>query len=53
MGPSIGPISPGIATKLMALMSSDFAKVRTMVMRPTGNIMAPPQPCRIRKATSQ
>ena len=52
-GPSIGPMSPGIATKLMARINSDFAKVRTMVRRPTGSIMAPPQPCRIRQATSR
>ena len=52
MGPSIGPIRPGIATKLMARMSSDLANVRTMVSRPTGTIMAPPQPCRMRHATS-
>ncbi len=52
MGPSIGPMSPGMATKLMARMSSDFAKVRTIVRRPTGTIMAPPQPWRMRHATS-
>jgi hypothetical protein len=43
-GPSIGPMSAGTATKLMARMSSDFANVRTMVRRPTGTIIAPPQP---------
>ncbi len=37
--------------KLMARTSSDFANVRTTVRRPTGTIMAPPQPCRMRKAT--
>ena len=42
-----------MATKLMARMSSDFAKVRTSVSRPTGSIMAPPQPCRMRHATSR
>ena len=52
MGPSMGPIRPGMATKLMARMSSDLANVRTMVSRPTGTIMAPPQPCRMRQATS-
>ena len=50
-GPSMGPIRPGMATKLMARTSSDLAKVRTMVSRPTGTIMAPPQPCRMRQAT--
>ena len=51
-GPSMGPIKPGIATKLMARTSSDLAKVRTIVSRPTGTIMAPPQPCKMRNATS-
>ena len=51
-GPSMGPIRPGMATKLMALISSDLGKALTMVSRPTGSIMAPPQPCRIRQATS-
>ena len=36
-GPSIGPMSAGIATKLIARTSSDFAKVRTSVRRPTGH----------------
>jgi len=53
IGPSIGPIRPGMATKLMARISSDLAKVRTRVSRPTGTIMAPPQPCRMRQATSR
>jgi hypothetical protein len=53
MGPSIGPMRPGIATKLMARMSSERAKVRTIVIRPTGSIIAPPMPCRIRQATSK
>ena len=48
----MGPINPGMATKLRARISSDLANVRTMVSRPTGSIMAPPQPCRIRHATS-
>ena len=52
-GPSMGPINPGMATKLMARINSDLAKVRTMVSRPTGSIIAPPQPCRMRLATSQ
>ena len=42
-----------MATKLMARMSSDLANVRTRVSRPTGTIMAPPQPCRMRQATSR
>jgi hypothetical protein len=35
------------------IISSDLAKVRTMVSRPTGTIMAPPQPCSTRHATSK
>jgi hypothetical protein len=42
-----------MATKLIARISSDFAKVRTIVSRPTGSIMAPPQPWRMRQATSR
>ena len=41
-----------MATNVIARISSDFANVRTIVRRPTGSIMAPPQPCRIRQATS-
>ena len=52
-GPSIGPIKPGIATKLIARMSSDLGNVRTNVNRPTGTIIAPPKPCRTRHATSK
>ena len=51
-GPSIGPMRLGMATKLMARTSSDLANVRTSVSRPTGTIIAPPQPCRMRHATS-
>ena len=43
-GPSIGPISDGMATKLMARTSSDLGNVRTIVRRPTGTIIAPPRP---------
>ncbi len=53
VGPSIGPTSAGMATKLMAWISSDLGKLRTSVRRPTGTIMAPPQPCRTRQATSR
>ena len=53
IGPSMGPIKAGIATKLIARMSSDLGNVRTRVSRPTGTIIAPPQPCRTRQATSR
>jgi hypothetical protein len=43
---------PGIATKLIARKSSDLGNVRTRVSRPTGIIIAPPQPWRTRQATS-
>ena len=49
----MGPTNPGMATKLMARINSDLANVRTRVSRPTGTIMAPPQPCRMRQATSK
>ena len=49
----MGPTSDGMATKPMARTSSALGKVRTMVSRPTGTIMAPPAPCRMRKATSR
>ena len=52
-GPNMGPTSAGMETKLMARISSVFAKVRTRVRRPTGSIMAPPQPCKIRQATNK
>ena len=51
-GPSIGATRLGIATKLMVRTNSDFANVRTSVRRPTGTIIAPPHPCRMRHATS-
>jgi hypothetical protein len=35
----------------MARTSSDLANVRTRVSRPTGTIMDPPQPWRMRHAT--
>ena len=52
-GPSIGPTSDGIATKLMARTSSLFGNVRTSVSRPTGTIIAPPQPWMTRQSTSK
>ena len=52
MGPSIGPINAGIATKLIVRTSSDFEKARTSVRRPTGTIIAPPNPCSTRHNTS-
>jgi hypothetical protein len=42
-----------MATKLMARTNSDLANVRTTVKRPTGTIIDPPQPWRMRQATSR
>ncbi len=39
-------------TKFIAANSSDLGKVRMMVSRPTGIIMAAPMPCNTRAATS-
>ena len=50
-GPSIGPMSAGIVTNVIARTRSDLSNVRTIVRRPTGTMSAPPMPCRIRKAT--
>ena len=52
VGPSSGPISAGMTTKFIATKSSDLGKVRMMVSRPTGIIIAAPRPCRMRAATS-
>ena len=50
VGPSSGPISAGMMTKFIATSSSDLAKVRTTINRPTGIIIAAPTPCSIRAA---
>jgi hypothetical protein len=52
MGPSMGATRAGIETKLMVRRRSDLANARTRVSRPTGTIIAPPQPCKMRQATS-
>jgi len=46
-----GPISAGVVTQAMAPTSSRLEMVRTNTMRPTGVIMAPPMPCRMRAMT--
>jgi len=53
MGPSMGATRAGMEMKLITLSNSDLAKLRTRVSRPTGTIIAPPQPCRMRQATSR
>ncbi len=52
VGPSSGPISPGMATKLMACRNSARGTVRSNARRPTGSSNAPPSPCTTRAATS-
>src|SRR6516164_2080661 len=51
-GPQIGPISAGMVTSAMALRSRRLSKLRTMINRPTGVIMAPPMPWTIRAKTN-
>ncbi len=52
VGPSKGPISPGMATKLIASRNSPRGNVRSTARRPTGSSSAPPSPCSTRAATS-
>jgi hypothetical protein len=51
-GPSIGPMSEGMARKESARTSSFLGTARTTTMRPTGTIMAPPAPCNARHRTN-
>ncbi len=50
-GPQIGPINAGMVRSDMALSRRSFSMLRTTISRPTGVIMAPPMPCRMRAAT--
>ena len=52
MGPISGPISAGMATKLMASRNWSLGKARSTTRRPTGISMAPPTPCSTRAAIS-
>ena len=52
VGPSSGPMSPGMATKLIASRNSPRGKVRSTARRPTGSSSAPPRPCSTRAASS-
>ncbi len=47
-----GPMSAGMTTNCIAVISSERGKVRTSARRPTGVIIAPPIPCKMRDATS-
>ena len=50
-GPMTGPISAGIVTQAMAPISRSFGTLRNNTRRPTGSIIAPPAPCRMRAET--
>jgi len=50
-GPISGPTSAGIVTQTMALISSRRSTVRTRIKRPTGVIIAPPMPWKMRATT--
>ena len=50
-GPTTGPISAGTVTHAMALTSALLSMVRNSTSRPTGVIIAPPMPCRMRANT--
>lgn len=52
VGPISGPISAGIAMKLIARRKSARATVLSTASRPTGSNIAPPMPCTTRAATS-
>ena len=50
-GPATGPSSAGMVSQAIAATSSRLATVRSNTSRPTGTIIAPPMPCRMRAAT--
>ncbi len=50
-GPITGPISAGTVTHVIALTSSLLSIERSSTSRPTGVIIAPPMPCRMRAIT--
>ena len=52
VGPISGPMSPGMATKLMADSSSSRGKCCRITSRPTGSSTAAPSPCSTRAAIS-
>src|SRR5208282_5153106 len=51
-GPTTGPSTAGTVRYDIAVTSSDLAMVFRTIRRPTGTIMAPPKPCKIREATN-
>src|SRR3954453_21283559 len=50
-GPITGPISAGTVTHAMAATRALLSMERSSTSRPTGVIIAPPMPCRIRAMT--
>ena len=50
-GPITGPISAGTVTQAIALTSALLSIERSSTSRPTGVIIAPPMPCRMRAMT--
>ena len=50
-GPITGPISAGTVTHVIALTSALLSIERSSTSRPTGVIIAPPMPCRMRAIT--
>ena len=50
-GPITGPISAGTVTQAIALTSALLSIERSSTSRPTGVIIAPPMPCRMRANT--
>jgi hypothetical protein len=51
-GPSTGAAIAGQVMVEMACISWLFSVLRTTIRRPTGTIMAPPIPCRMRAAVN-
>ena len=50
-GPITGPISAGTVTQAIAFTSWRLSIERSSTSRPTGVIIAPPMPCRMRAMT--
>ncbi len=51
-GPAMGPSIAGMVSQAIAVSSSSLRTRRRMSRRPTGTIIAPPKPWRMRAATS-
>lgn len=47
----MGPIMAGMVSQAMARTRSTFDTERSSTRRPTGTIIAPPMPCRMRAST--